>query len=167
MYCEQRQTKCSLSNLQLNKTLEIKCFLCWLLFYKLPLCLQGWGGGSPQGYVFIGVHWGESNEKSSGFTINFQHENKISMSIYNEILIALVKQSWEFYMFSLSTIFQLYLCRQFYWLRKWEYPEKTNDLPLVTDKYLSDNVVSSTRCQGHLNSIIGIYCIDISNKISV
>ena len=35
---------------------------------------------------------------------------------------------------SLSTIFPLHHGGQFYWWRKTEYPEKTTDLPQVTDK---------------------------------
>jgi hypothetical protein len=35
---------------------------------------------------------------------------------------------------SFSTIIQLYRGGQFYWWRKQEYPDKTNDIPQVTDK---------------------------------
>jgi hypothetical protein len=63
----------------------------------------------------------------------------------------------------LSTIFQLYHGCQFYWWRKPEYPEKTTDLPKVTDKTLSHKVASSTHqlsgIRTHNISGDGTYCI--------
>ena len=44
----------------------------------------------------------------------------------------------------LSTIFELYRGGKFDWWRKPEYAEKTTDLPEVTDKIVSHNVVSGT-----------------------
>jgi hypothetical protein len=37
----------------------------------------------------------------------------------------------------LSTIFQLDRSRQFYWWRQPEYPEKTTDMPQVTDSFIT------------------------------
>ena len=65
---------------------------------------------------------------------NLQHvtleENMLTITLLVLSLIGL--GLW--YLTTLSTIFQLYRGRQFYWWRKQEYLEKNNDLPQVSDK---------------------------------
>jgi hypothetical protein len=50
---------------------------------------------------------------------------------------------YELYLTTLSAKFQLYLGRQFYWLMKPEYPEKTTDMSQVTDKLYHIIVLST------------------------
>jgi len=44
----------------------------------------------------------------------------------------------------LSTAFQLYREGQLYWERKPEYPEKTTDLPQITDKFIISSCIEYT-----------------------
>jgi hypothetical protein len=57
-------------------------------------------------------------------------DNVYTTKVNNRLLFLLV---W-WCLTSLSTIFKLYRGDQFYWWRKPEDPEKTTDLPQVTDK---------------------------------
>jgi hypothetical protein len=66
------------------------------------------------------------------------------------VLIRLLNHKW-----SLSTIpYFSYIMSQFYWCSKPEYPEKITDLPQVTVKLLSHNVV-------HQNLTLTIFLCDI------
>ena len=61
-----------------------------------------------------------------------------------------LKRLW--YLTPLSTIFQLYCRVQFYWWRKSEYSEKTNDMSQVTNKPHRIIVVSSTRAMSRIQT---------------
>jgi hypothetical protein len=77
--------------------------------------------------------------------------------------------SWLWCLTPLSTMFQLYRGDKFYWWKKLEYPKKTPDLSEVTDKFLSQNVVSSTPLHewdsnSQLSVVTGTDCIGSSKS---
>ena len=103
--------------------------------------------------------------KNRGWT----HVLFICISYFSHIIFRVEYKQWKGVLdlwcsTSLSTIFLLYRFGQFYCWRKPEYPQKTTDLPQVTDKTLSHNVVSRTprheRNSKSTSVVIGTCCID-------
>ena len=66
----------------------------------------------------------------TNFFFIFKWESQSSENSFTYLLLVL--DLW--YLTPFSTIFQLYRGGQFYWWMKPEYPEKTTDLPQITDK---------------------------------